>query len=465
MLKTHQRFFRSLFQFTDALTVGLSWLLAYYTRFYVEVPYWSKPQEVADLSSYLNFSLILMFVWFLSLEFSGAYKSWRMESIGREFFAILKASLIGFLIFVAFTHFTAREQFSRVTMGLFFVFVILFLNFTRSGVRGLLRVFRRKGFNQRYVLIVGNTKTANLVAKKIMDRRELGLKVVGFIPVGPEHPTNLKILGSLEDLESIVAKNGISHLVVTLRSEDFPKLDSILTSVVDTNIDIKIIPDISQYSILGFDVEEFEGMAILNLNQSPVLGWNAVLKRLSDIAYAAAALLLFSPVMILIGFFIKISSRGPIFYSQERMGLDGQTFKMYKFRSMRIDAEAQTGAVWAKQGDDRITWIGKIIRKTSLDELPQLFNVLVGNMSCVGPRPERPVFVEKFRKEIPGYMLRHKVKAGMTGWAQINGLRGNTSLEDRIEYDLYYISHWSLWFDLRIMLMTIFKGFVSPHAY
>jgi Undecaprenyl-phosphate glucose phosphotransferase len=465
MLKTHARFFRVLFQFTDALTVGLCWLAAYYIRFYLDLPYWTAPTEVADFSVYLNYSLILMFIWFLALEFSGAYKSWRMESFGREFFTILRASLIGFLIFVAFTHFSARDQFSRVTMLLFLALSVLFLNFSRSFVRAAMRMFRRKGFNVRYVLIVGSPKVANLVAKKLSDRKELGLKIVGLVPVGVDHPTNLKILGTLAELSQILEREGINNLIVTLKNEDFPNLDQIISSVSDTNIDIKIIPDVSQYSILGFDVEEFEGMAILNLNQSPVLGWNAVLKRISDIIYAVAALLVFSPVMFTVALIIKFTSRGPIFYSQERMGLDGRSFKMYKFRSMSTDAEAKTGAVWAAQGDDRTTWIGKIIRKTSLDELPQLFNVLKGDMSCVGPRPERPVFVEKFRKEIPGYMLRHKVKAGMTGWAQVNGLRGNTSLEDRIEYDLYYISHWSLWFDLRIMFMTVFKGFVSPHAY
>ncbi|HEX4922512.1 MAG TPA: exopolysaccharide biosynthesis polyprenyl glycosylphosphotransferase, partial [Bdellovibrionales bacterium] len=222
---------------------------------------------------------------------------------------------------------------------------------------------------------------------------------------------------------------------------------------------------ISQYSILGFEVEEFDGLPILTLNQSPIVGWNAVTKRISDIVYSLVALILFSPLMLLIALLVKLTSRGPVLYKQERMGMDGRTFYMYKFRSMRPDAEAQTGAVWAKKGDDRTTWIGAILRKSSLDELPQFINVLKGEMSCVGPRPERPVFVEKFRKEIPGYMLRHKVKAGITGWAQVNGLRGNTSLEDRIEYDLFYITHWSLAFDLRIMLMTVFKGFFSPNAY
>ncbi len=449
---------------TDSLTVGLCWILAFYIRFYVDLPYWHAPAETAHVDGYLNSSLILIFIWFLSLEFSGAYKSWRMESFGREFFTIFRASVIGFLIFVAFTHFTARDEFSRVTMLLFLALVILMLNLSRSIMRGILRSFRRKGYNLRYVLLVGHPKVASLIAKKISDRPEIGLKVLGLVPVG-QGESNLKILGSLSDLEKIIRENGVNHLVVSLKNEDFPQLDNIIASVVDTGVDIKIIPDISQYSILGFDVEEFEGMAILNLNQSPVLGWNAVLKRISDIAYAMAALLVFSPVMFTIGLFIKLSSRGPIFYSQERMGLDGNTFRMYKFRSMQINAESQTGAVWAAKGDDRTTWIGRVIRKTSLDELPQLFNVLKGDMSCVGPRPERPVFVEKFRKEIPGYMLRHKVKAGMTGWAQINGLRGNTSLEDRIEYDLYYITHWSLLFDLRIMFLTIFKGFVSPNAY
>jgi Undecaprenyl-phosphate glucose phosphotransferase len=277
--------------------------------------------------------------------------------------------------------------------------------------------------------------------------------------------TRLPVLGISPDLTQVLKDNQIDEVVLALRNSHRDQLDQILSSLVDHNIQVRIIPDLHQFITLGCDVEEFEGMPLISLNQSPVIGWNSVAKRVSDIVYASFALLIFSPLMALITLAIKFFTPGPTIYRQERMGLDGKVFQMLKFRTMRVDAETQTGAVWAKKDDDRVTWLGKFLRKTSLDELPQLVNVLRGEMSCVGPRPERPSLVDKFKHDIPRYMLRHKVKAGMTGWAQVNGWRGDTSLEKRIEYDLYYISNWSLLFDFKIMLMTLLKGFISKNAY
>ncbi len=230
-------------------------------------------------------------------------------------------------------------------------------------------------------------------------------------------------------------------------------------------MDVRIVPDLGSFRTLHTDIESFAGMPLVTLVQSPMTGWNQVLKRVLDLAGAILALILFSPLMLLIAFLVKITSPGPILYRQQRMGLDGKTFFTLKFRSMRQDAEKQTGAVWATENDTRRTTLGVYLRRFNLDELPQLFNVLNGDMSLVGPRPERPVLIEEFKSKIPNYMLRHKVKAGITGWAQINGWRGNTSLEKRIEHDLYYIERWSVWLDLKILLLTVFKGFVDPNAY
>jgi Undecaprenyl-phosphate glucose phosphotransferase len=465
VLKTHHRFFRTIFQLVDAAVVGGSWYLAYFLRFHAPTELIPRPEEFVPFANYATLTVILMVLWFISLQVSGAYKSWRLENLGTEIFSIIKASLLAFLFVIAGTYFVARDDYSRMTLGLFLGLVIFDLIIVRIILRLILRAMRRRGFNQRFVLLVGDEVLCQNVNRRIAARSELGLKVKGCVFVNSASKSDLKNLGSIKELEKIVLENDINHVVVSLKNEDAALVDGIISSLIDLNVEIRVIPDISQYSILGFEVEEFDGLPILTLNQSPIVGWNAVLKRMSDVIYSAGALLIFSPVMLLIALLVKLSSRGPVFYSQDRMGLDGRTFKMYKFRSMRLDAETQTGAVWASKNDDRTTWIGKLIRKTSLDELPQFFNVLKGDMSCVGPRPERPVFVEKFRKEIPGYMLRHKVKAGITGWAQINGLRGNTSLEERIEYDLFYITHWSLGFDLRIMFMTLFKGFISPNAY
>jgi Undecaprenyl-phosphate glucose phosphotransferase len=242
-------------------------------------------------------------------------------------------------------------------------------------------------------------------------------------------------------------------------------MDRILDSLKDETTDIQLVPDIHEYVTLGCEVEDFDGLPIVNINDSPLAGWPALGKRVIDIALSGTALAFLSPLLAFIALCIKFSSRGRVLYTQERMGLDGRTFKMLKFRSMNEDAERSTGAVWANPKDHRRTPLGTFLRQTSLDELPQFWNVLRGDMSLVGPRPERPVFVQQFRKDIPHYMLRHKVKAGITGWAQVNGWRGNTSLDQRIQCDLYYIRNWSYLLDLKIIVLTLWKGFINKNAY
>jgi exopolysaccharide biosynthesis polyprenyl glycosylphosphotransferase len=238
-----------------------------------------------------------------------------------------------------------------------------------------------------------------------------------------------------------------------------------LRTLKDETIDIRLVPDIHEYVTLGCEVEDFDGFPIVNLNDSPLDGWGAIGKRLCDVLLSSVALLILSPLFVLLGGLIKWTSNGPIFYIQDRMGIDGSTFRMIKFRTMQVDAESHTGPTWATKDDVRKTWIGSFLRSTSLDEIPQFWNILKGEMSLVGPRPERPVLVEKFRSEIPGYMLRHKVRAGLTGWAQINGWRGNTSLDRRIECDLYYIRNWSFGLDIKILFLTLWKGFINKNAY
>ena len=243
------------------------------------------------------------------------------------------------------------------------------------------------------------------------------------------------------------------------------RMEKILENLGEETVDIKVVPDLLQFMNLQAGVEDLDGLPVINLTESPFYGWNLITKRISDIVFSTLAIIVSGPLLVVIAIVIKLESKGSIVFRQERIGLDGKEFEMLKFRSMRMDAEDKTGPVWASSDDERRTRLGTFLRKTSFDELPQLFNVLAGDMSLVGPRPERPVFVNEFRKSIPKYMLRLKVKAGLTGWAQVNGWRGNTSLEKRIEFDLYYIKNWSLLFDLKIILMTFWKGFINPHAY
>jgi len=272
------------------------------------------------------------------------------------------------------------------------------------------------------------------------------------------------VLGTYEQAGEIARELSIDKVFIAIPLEAYGRMEGILRSLEEAIVDINVVPDLYQYITLRGGVEEFEGLPLISLQDSPSYGWNLVAKRVLDIGSSGIALLITAPLLLLIAAAIKLTSPGPVLYRQERMGLDGRTFQMRKFRSMRTEAEEDTGAVWATRDDRRRTAIGALLRRTSLDELPQLINVLLGEMSLVGPRPERPVFIEEFRKQIPRYMLRHKVKAGITGWAQVNGWRGDTSLDRRIECDLFYIEHWSLLFDLKILWLSLWKGFIHKNA-
>ncbi|MEC9171792.1 MAG: undecaprenyl-phosphate glucose phosphotransferase, partial [SAR324 cluster bacterium] len=308
---------------------------------------------------------------------------------------------------------------------------------------------------------------ADFLIERLKELKPIGIHLSGSISLAEQSSENpdSKFLGSLEQLPQIIQQQRIDQVFISLSLKEQHRLEELKDLLSEQWVDVRIVPDLGSFRTLHTDVESFAGMPLVTLVQSPMTGWNQVLKRVLDLAGAILALILFSPLMLLIAFLVKITSPGPILYRQQRMGLDGKTFFTLKFRSMRQDAEKQTGAVWATENDTRRTTLGVYLRRFNLDELPQLFNVLNGDMSLVGPRPERPVLIEEFKSKIPNYMLRHKVKAGITGWAQINGWRGNTSLEKRIEHDLYYIERWSVWLDLKILLLTVFKGFVDPNAY
>ena len=336
-------------------------------------------------------------------------------------------------------------------------------------VRVVLIEARKRGFNLRHILIVGSGVLGQAVAGKINLHPEFGMNIVGYLSshsekVGSE-VNGIQIVGLYQDVSQIIQKYNIDQLYIALPLHAHDRMEKVLEYLGEETVDIKVVPDLLKFMNLQAGVEELDGLPIINLTESPLYGWNTVIKRVSDIVFSVLAIIVSGPLFMFLAIVIKMESRGPIIFRQERVGLDGKNFEMLKFRSMHVDAEKKTGPVWASKDDGRRTSLGLFLRKTSVDELPHLFNVLVGDMSLVGPRPERPVFVKDFRKSVPKYMLRLKMKAGLTGWAQVNGWRGNTSLNKRIEYDLYYIKNWSMLFDLKIILMTFWKGFISPHAY
>ncbi|MCD6093917.1 MAG: undecaprenyl-phosphate glucose phosphotransferase, partial [Candidatus Omnitrophica bacterium] len=458
MLKKYSQVFKGLFYFIDLLVIFAAWILSYYLRFYASlIPvFYGLP----DFKQHLFLSLLILPVYAIVFRTIGLYESLRLRQTKWELFNIFKASSLSLLIVIFIIYFFKKGfHYSRLTFLCFWVLNILALFFFRGIIREILRALRRRGYNLRHILIVGTDRLAREVAQKINRHLEFGLNIVGFLGRKPEQVgegiDGIKVLATYADIKNIISEKGIDEVIIALPFEEEKLMRTILGSISNEMVDIKVVPDLSQFFTLRKGVEELDGLPIINLRESPLYGWNGVIKRLFDIIGSFIAIMVFSPLMLFIIIVMKFTSPGPIFYKQKRMSLDGRSFDILKFRSMRVNAEEETGAVWTKENDPRRTRLGVFLRRTSLDELPQFFSVLRGEMSLVGPRPERPVLVEQFRQHIPRYMLRHKIKAGMTGWAQVHGWRGNTSLEKRIEYDLYYIENWSLWLDLKIILKTI----------
>ncbi len=465
MLKAHSRLFEQLTLVGDLVLIACSWVLAYYLRFTLgPVPVY---RGVPPLGPYLYMLGPIVVVWAVAFRAFDLYRPRRLGSHLSEWVDIAKTSTLGSLVLVAVMMFFFRSfEYSRIVIVYFWVLSIVSVSLSRAVFREALRVARRRGFNLRYAVIVGSGELAETVIQRLRLRPDVGIQVLGVVGddkegVGPQ----TQWLGGYADLRAALDRDTVDHVILALPHEDSSRLPMLLDEIGDDPVTIHVVPDIVRFASLRGGVEEFEGVPFIHLRESPLYGWNRVLKRGFDLVFGGLVLVVAAPLMGLVALATKLTSPGPILYRQERMGLDGRRFRMLKFRTMPVDAEARTGPVWAQPGDRRRTRFGAVLRRFSVDELPQLFNVLRGEMSLVGPRPERPVFVEEFRRKIPGYMLRHKVKAGITGWAQVNGWRGNTSLERRIEYDLYYIERWSLGFDIKILWLTLLRIFRGQNAY
>ena len=374
------------------------------------------------------------------------------------------------IILVAVIYLLRRFEFSRLAFLLLLDPWVFWVSLSsRFVARKTLKSLRRRGYNQRFALIAGTGELGQKVLEKIELFPELGIRVTGFLTNHAEdlHKKikDISIIGMYTDLDRILDQNHIDIFFIALPVMNPSISEELLRKLQDHLSDIKVVPGAYEFINLRGGIDELDGLPFVSLRNSPLYGWNKIFKRLFDLTLGSILIAILSPLLVIIGLLVKISSKGPILYRQERVGMDGHSFRIIKFRTMRVDAEHETGPVWAEADDPRRTTIGSFLRKTSLDELPQLFNVLKGEMSLVGPRPERPNFVKEFRKRIPSYILRHKIKAGMTGWAQTNGWRGNTSLEKRIEHDLFYIQHWSIGFDLKILFMTLWKACFCKSAY
>tara|TARA_B100000686_G_scaffold255335_1_gene266770 strand:- start:49 stop:1251 length:1203 start_codon:yes stop_codon:yes gene_type:complete len=399
----------------------------------------------------------------------GVYRMHKVIKLRHEFYQLLRGTFTLFLLTLVAAFFYRDFSYSRVHTLYFLICYLNLLFLSRFLTRWSLEWLHKRGKNVESILLIGEGDTASKFIEKLERFKTLGIVLFGVIETGSKIkskiPENIPKLGGINELSSIIQAHEIDQVFIALSSEEQQCLPELKEILAEQWVDVRIIPDLGTFQTLHTEVESFEDMPIVTVVQSPMTGWNQVLKRIIDIFGASIALVLFSPFMLIIAIVIRLTSSGPCLYGQERMGLDGRTFNALKFRSMHFDAESETGAVWASENDERRTKFGTFLRKYSLDELPQLFNVFKGEMSLVGPRPERPVFIDQFKSQIPNYMLRHKVKAGITGWAQINGWRGNTSLEKRIEFDLYYIERWSIWFDIKILFLTFYRGFFGTNAY
>jgi Undecaprenyl-phosphate glucose phosphotransferase len=385
-----------------------------------------------------------------------------------EFIDLAKANTLCILILVALTFFSKTFEFSRLVIVYFWVLNLVVLGFSRMVFREILRLLRRLGYNQRHVVVIGAGALGQRVVQMLQTHPELGMTVRGYLSrneakVGQTFQ-GVPVIGTFQQADDFLNRQ-VDVVFLCLPPEVENEAERLMEILSGTTAEVKIIPSIYEFITLRAEAEIFSGLPIITLQGSPLYGWNIFLKRWFDVAGAMVALGLTFPLMAIIGLLIKITSPGPVLYRQKRVGLDGRSFEIIKFRTMNINAESETGPVWAQLGDARCTGIGKILRQTSLDELPQFWNVLKGEMSIVGPRPERPEFIQQFREQFPQYNLRHTMKAGITGWAQVNGLRGNTSWEKRLAHDIYYIENWSLWLDLKIMLLTFWKGFIHREAY
>jgi Undecaprenyl-phosphate glucose phosphotransferase len=466
VLKAHSRLFEQLTLVADVLLIAACWVVAYALRFYVVGP----PLAVEAPPPFRDYALQLLpilVVWAFAFHAFELYRPRRLGSRLAEWGDVAKASTLGVLVLVAgMTFFFRGTEYSRLVIVYFWILSIVTVSVWRGMFREVLRVARRHGLNQRRALVVGGGAPAAQLVAVLRRRPDVGVRVLGFVGDKREAEVAPALwLGGFDDLRAVLDHHPVDIVFVALPYGQSHRVTTVLADIGDDPVAIHLVPDLYGLASLRGGVEEFEGMPLIHLRESPLYGWNRLLKRAFDVAVGGGIVLVALPLMALIALAIRVTAGSPVLLRQERMGLDGHRFAMLKFRTMRVDAEAGSGPVWAKADDPRRTSLGRYLRASSLDELPQLFNVLRGEMSLVGPRPERPLFVEEFRRKIPGYMLRHKVKAGMTGWAQVNGWRGNTSLEKRIEYDLYYIERWSLAFDLKILVQTLWRGFSGKNAY
>jgi exopolysaccharide biosynthesis polyprenyl glycosylphosphotransferase len=448
----------------DIVSIGWIWVAVYYLRFYSGV--FSAPKGISDFKHHLGLTVPVVFFCYLSCLWTGLYRPKRIQNMFRQFIDLLKACLLSALFVLAFFYYVKDRPYSRKLLVLFVPMLFIGLSLSHLSARAILRYLRKRGYNLRHYVVIGAGKKGQMLVRDIQRMGWLGLECAFFVDNNPgrigSELLGIPIYGPVEKIPELIRADEIDEVYLALVGDEGQRVYPILKSLQSAGITIRIIPDWGNLiSISGPAVVPIGTQLLFSAADSSLSGYQVILKRVFDFVVALSVLIIISVPMLVIALLVKLSSKGPVLYEQTRIGMDQKEFKMLKFRTMVVDAEKTNGPQWSKPDDPRRTLIGAWLRKTSLDELPQLINVLKGEMSLVGPRPERPYFVKKFSEQYKKYMFRHKLKAGMTGWAQIYGFRGNTSLRKRLQYDLYYVRNWSVGLDMRVLLRTpwhIIKG-------
>lgn len=467
MIQDNQKNFSRLQMLIDVIVLAVSYISAWFLRFMGPFAY--SAEKGLSFEQYMLALIFIIPGYLLLYQAFTLYEPLHMQGRRLMLANIIKANVLGMLAFVFLLYMLKESDFSRLTVYIFCVVNILLEWGVRMLIFAVLRDMRKKGLNQKQIILVGYSRAAEEYIDRIEANPQWGYIVRGIlddnVPAGTMYK-GIKVIGRIANLTVILPANRLDEIAITLGLSEYYRLEEIVAMCEKSGVHTKFIPDYNKIIPTKPYTEDILGLPVINIRYVPLSNtFNSMVKRVMDIFGSIAAIIVSSPVMALMFILIKATSPGPLIYKQERVGLHNKTFWMYKFRSMEIQPESEEKKAWTVKNDPRVTGIGKFMRRTSIDELPQLFNILKGDMSLVGPRPERPFFVEKFREEIPRYMVKHQVRPGLTGWAQVNGYRGDTSIRKRIDCDLYYIENWSIGFDIKILFLTIFKGFINKNAY
>lgn len=468
MIKDNQKIFNRLMVMIDAAITAASFMLAYFVKFYVLNV--GPGVGVLPVKDYLMLLIFIVPLYALLYYFCGVYAPKRTVRRRFEVYGIVKANTIGIVALIVVLYMIVRVfNFSRSVMAIFYIFNVFITSCFRLALRKGLRTIRSRGYNLKHILLVGYSRAAEEYIDRLNDYPQWGYVACGIlddhVPAGTLYK-GVKVLGRLQNLEVILPESDLDEIAITLPLKDYDYLEEIVAVCEKSGVHTKFIPDYNGLIPGKPYTEDLVGLPVINIRYVPLTNsGNMLVKRAMDIVGALAGIIISSPVMLLSAVLVKLTSPGPVIFRQERVGLHNRPFSMYKFRTMELQSPEEEKKAWTVRNDPRVTGVGRFLRRTSLDELPQLFNILKGDMSLVGPRPERPSYVERFREEIPRYMVKHQVRPGLTGWAQVNGLRGNSSIKKRIDYDLYYIENWTLGLDVKIIIMTFFTGFINKNAY